>query len=190
MSNHTQTQPGANAVLPQADYEIIDIDPHLSRVVSYFRPSDYLKIGLYTVSGPAFLVGCKWFETQGKNMHVSGRFMRLATFFGFTAGFLSQYGQSVLRFQGAIENSREVKKDRYEVKSRLANGLSAYQEDESDLPAWIRTVAARTSTYSNNTLAFIPWVNLVKHEHHGVSLDKYYETRPGEESWGFNLKRD
>lgn len=180
----------SNAVLPQADYEIIDIDPHFSKVVSYFRPSDYVKIGLFTVSGPAFLVGCKWFETQGKNMHVSGRYLRLATFFGFTAGVLSQYGQSVLRFQGALENSREVNKDRYEVKSRLAKGLTAYEEDKSDLPSWIQTVAARTSTYSNNAIAFIPWVNMVRHEHHGVNLDKYYETRPGEESWGFDLKRE
>jgi hypothetical protein len=185
----TSTQAKGNIVLPQADYEIIDLDPHFSKVVGYFRFSDYAKIATFTASGPLFLSIVSYVESSGKSFHVSPRYLRLATFFGMTAGFLSQYAQSSLRFQGAIENSREVAKDRYEVKSRLAKGQTPYRQDESDLPEWLRKVAARTSIHSYNALAVFPWFNLVRHEFHGVNLDKYYETRPGEEAWGFDLKK-
>ncbi|ANB11695.1 hypothetical protein AWJ20_4516 [Sugiyamaella lignohabitans] len=188
MSSTTSTAASGNIVLPQADYEIIDLDPHFSKVVQYFRGSDYLKIAAFTASGPAFLGAVSYIESSGKSFHVSPRYLRLATFFGLTAGFLNAYSQSSLRFQGAVENSREVSKDRYEVKSRLAKGLNPYKVEESDLPEWIRKVSARTSIHSYNALAFFPWFNLVRHEFHGVSLDKYYVTRPGEESWGFDLK--
>lgn len=177
-----------NVVLSQTDYEVIDVDPHFSRVIGYFRASDYLKWGLFTASGPAMITAFEFLESGKKRFHVSPSALRITAFLGFTAGFFNQYATSSLRFQGAKENAREVRKDRYEIKQRLSQGLKPYKENESDLPEWIRRVAAGNSTHSFNYLHLFPWFNLVQHEFHGVSLKKYYETRPGEEEWGFNLQ--
>ncbi|PRT54341.1 NADH-ubiquinone oxidoreductase 20 subunit [Wickerhamiella sorbophila] len=176
-----------NVVLHNAEYEIIDQDPHFSRVVKYFRGSDYLKIAAFAASGPLFLAALSGFSSGGKKFHVSPRMFRWSTGLGLTAGFLNQYGVSSLRFQGINENAREVALDRYEIKSRLARGEAPY--GESRMPEWIQNTAARNSTYSFLNISVIPWFNLVNHNHHGVSLDRYYETRPGEEKWGFDLKK-
>ncbi|CAN6643528.1 hypothetical protein TRVA0_020S00408 [Trichomonascus vanleenenianus] len=182
------SQPQTNAVLTQSDYEVIDVDPHFNRVVGYLRASDYAKWGLFTASGPALMTLFEYLESGKKRFRITPGVFRVSTFLGFTAGFFNAYVTSSLRFQGAIENAREVKLDRYEIKSRLAQGKSAYGEDESQLPAWIRRAAAGNSTHSFNYMAMFPWFNFVKHEYHGVDLKKYYETRPGEEEWGFNLQ--
>lgn len=177
-----------NVVLQQTDYEIIDTDPHFSRVIGYFRFSDYIKVGLFTASGPVLMTAFEYLESGKKRFHVSPGALRGAAFLGLAAGFFNQYATSSLRFQGAIENSREVKRDRYEMKQRLANGQTAWRQEESDLPGWIQRAAAGNSLHSFNYLHAFPWFNLVHHQHHGVSLKKYYETRPGEEDWGFNLE--
>lgn len=179
-----------NAVQHKSKFEVIDQDPHFSRVVSYFRPGDYLTWAGFAASGPAFLAGASWFSSGGKKIHVSPRFLRYSVVLGAIAGFLDRYAISTLRFQGELENSAEVAKDRYYVKSQLAEGKSPYTgTGENLMPAWIRSVAARNSTYSSLNMALFPWFNLVQHEHHGVNLDKYYETRAGEEKWGFNLSK-
>lgn len=117
---------------------------------------------------------------------MTGRAVRIATIVGFTAGFIYSYNRSSLRFQGVLENEREVQKDRYEIKSRLSKGLKPY--GETDVPHWIQRIAARNSTYSSTFNHIFPWFNLVQHEYHGVDLKKYYEVREGEEKWGFNLE--
>jgi hypothetical protein len=178
-----------NVVLPQTEYEVIDIDPHFTKVVRYMRGSDLVKIGLFTLSGPLFMSATTYFSTRGRDFHVSARYLRLTSLLGFTAGFLDRYSVGVQRFQGGLENAREVRKDRYEIKSLLAQGKSPYYLEKSELPEWLRKVAAKNSTNSVNGLALIPWFNFVHHEFHGVSLDKYYETRPGEEEWGFDLTK-
>jgi hypothetical protein len=180
---------GGNVVLPRTDYEIIDMDPYYSKVIGYFRASDYLKIALFTASGPLGMVTGSYFMNRGKSMYVSARYLRASTFLGFLAGFTNAYGTSCLRFQGGRENIREVQKDRYETKLRLSQGKSVYGVEDSELPEWTRRVAARNSTNSFHFLAYFPWFNMARHEFHGVNLDKYYETRPGEESWGFNLEK-
>lgn len=180
----------SNTVLHNAQYEIIDQDPHFSRVVGYMRPTDYLKWGLFAASGPSFLAGISWFSSGGKKVHVNPRFFRYSLMLGAIAGFLDRYAVSSLRFQGVAENSREVKLDRFYVKSKLSEGKSPFTDDNTNLlPDWVRGAAARNSTYSSLNLAILPWFNLVKHEHHGVDLNKYYETREGEEKWGFNLTK-
>lgn len=178
-----------NTVLHNSQYEIIDTDPHFYRVVDYFRPSDWVKVGLFTVSGPAFLAACNWGSSGGKKLHLSGRMLRIGGALGFVAGFLNSYAASSLRFAGGSENAREVQKDRFEIKKRLSEGKPAWGEDESKLPDWLRATAARNSTYSFLNLAVFPWFNFVNHEHHGVDISKYYENRPGEEKWGFNLTK-
>lgn len=133
-----------------------------------------------------FLYWSEHIQSEGKSRKVSPRTLRIAAMIGFTSGFIFSYNRSVQRFQGLTENSREVSKDRYEVKSRLANGLLPY--GETDLPPWIQRVAARNSTYSSTFNHVFPWFNFVHHQYHGVDLKKYYEVREGEEKWGFDLK--
>ncbi|VVT57194.1 uncharacterized protein SAPINGB_P005581 [Magnusiomyces paraingens] len=170
----------------KGEYELIDIDPHFTRVVKYFRASDYLRWALFTASAPLFLVWSEHIQSEGKSRKVSPRTFRIATFIGLASGFIFSYNRSVQRFQGIVENAPEVTKDRYEIKSRLSKGLKPY--GDSDLAPWLQRVAARNSTYSSTFTHVFPWFNLVNHEYHGVDLKKYYEVREGEEKWGFDLK--
>lgn len=165
---------------------MIDVDPHFSRVVGYFRASDYLRWALFTASGPLFVVWSEHIQSEGKSRKLSSRAFRIATMVSLTSGFIFSYNRSVQRFQGVIENKREVEKDRYEIKSRLAQGLKPY--GETDLSPWLQKIAARNSTYSSTFNHIFPWFNIVNHEYHGVDLKKYYEVREGEENWGFNLQ--
>jgi hypothetical protein len=49
---NTITMPGLQI---HRDYPLIDSDPHFSRVVRYFRPSDYATWGIATAAGPTAL---------------------------------------------------------------------------------------------------------------------------------------
>lgn len=188
MASYNKPSPG-DTVLPRTKFEIIDMDPYFSKVTGYFRTSDYINIALFTVSGPLGMIGGSYFANKGKSMYVSARYLRASTTFGFVAGFLNAYMASSQRFRGQKENSREVVRDRYETKLLLSQNKSVYGLESSELPEWTRRVAARNSTNSNYFLPFIPWFNMTRHEFHGVDLAKYYETRPGEEAWGFDLKQ-
>lgn len=125
-------------------------------------------------------------QSEGKSRAVSKRAVRVATIVGFASGFFYAYNRSSMRFQGVLENKREVEKDRYEMKALLSKGAKPY--GETDLPPWIQRIAARNSTYSSTFNHIFPWFNLVHHDYHGVDLKKYYEVREGEENWGFNLE--
>lgn len=125
-------------------------------------------------------------QTEGKSRKITPRGLRLSIVLGLASGFIYSYNRSVQRFLGIIENEREVEKDRYEIKSRLAKGLKPY--GETDLNPWLQKVAARNSTYSSTFSHVLPWFNFVHHEYHGVDLNKYYEVREGEEKWGFDLQ--
>jgi hypothetical protein len=175
-----------------SSYELIDADPHFSRVISYFRPSD---VGVWAASTVAFPVALQlWerlepsagaFKAPGK---VPGGALRTATLLGFVGGFYLSYVRSSKRFLGWTENAREVSKDRYEIKKLLSEEKLPYGENESVLDDRMKDIASRNSQYSFTTMAILPWFNLANHPYHGVNIQKYYETRPGEESWGFELK--
>lgn len=177
---------------PQSDYELIDSDPHFGRVISYFRGSD---IGLWAASTVAFPVSLvAWeklepvagaFKAPSK---VPGGALRAATLMGFFGGFYLAYIRSSRRFLGWSENSREVTKDRYEIKKLLSQEKLPYHENESVLDDRMKDIANRNSQYSFATLAILPWFNFAYHPYHGVDIQKYYETRAGEEKWGFQLK--
>ncbi|CDK29272.1 unnamed protein product [Kuraishia capsulata CBS 1993] len=112
-------------------------------------------------------------------------FLRAAGLLGFVGGFCFAYTSSTKRFWGWTENSKEVAKDRYEVKKLLSQKQSPYGKTE--LSPYHQDMAARNSTNSQLLFALIPWVNLANHQSHGIDLRKYYEVRPGEEKWGFTL---
>lgn len=174
------------------DYELIDVDPHFNRVVSYFRASD---LGVWAASTAAFPLGLvAWerlepvagaFKQPGK---VPAGALRAAGLMGFCGGFLLAYVRSSKRFLGWAENAREVKKDRYEIKKLLSQEKLPYHENLSKLDDRMKDIANRNSQYSFTTMAILPWFNLAYHPYHGVDIAKYYETRAGEEDWGFTLK--
>lgn len=190
--SYTKAHEPVRGQLPQSDYELIDSDPHFNRVISYFRGSD---VGLWAASTVAFPVSLvAWerlepvagaFKAPSK---VPGGALRAATLLGFCGGFYLAYVRSSKRFLGWSENSREVAKDRYEIKSLLAQEKLPYHQNESALDDRMKDIANRNSQFSFTAMAILPWFNFAYHPYHGVDIQKYYETRPGEEAWGFSLK--
>lgn len=177
---------------PQSDYELIDVDPHFFRVISYFRPSDY---GVILGTAAAFPITLQLWERLESSagafkapVKLPGAALRGSVLLGTLGGFLLAYTRSSKRFLGWTENAREVKKDRYEIKSLLAKEKLPYHENESALDDRMKDIANRNSQYSFASLAVLPWFNWAYHPYHGVNVKKYYETRPGEEDWGFDLK--
>ncbi|EGW33753.1 NADH-ubiquinone oxidoreductase [Spathaspora passalidarum NRRL Y-27907] len=174
------------------DYELIDVDPYFTRVISYFRPSDYGAWGISTASFPLALYIWERLEPAAgpykQPAKIPGGTLRAATLLGFFGGFYLAYIRSSKRFLGWSENEREVKKDRYEIKKLLSQGKLPYHEDESSLDDRLKDVANRNSQYSHLGLALLPWFNLAYHPYHGVDLNKYYVNRPGEEEWNLQLK--
>lgn len=176
---------------PQSDYEVIDADPYFSRVVSYFRPSDYAVVGATAAGFPLGLMAWERLEPVAgpftKPAKLPGTALRAATLMGLFGGFYLAYVRSSKRFLGWSENGREVKRDRYEIKLLLAQGKLPYHQNESLLDDRMKDIANRNSQYSFTMMSVIPWFNMAYHPYHGVDIKKYYETRPGEESWGLTL---
>lgn len=177
---------------PAADYEVIDVDPHFNRVVSYFRGSDYGAWAASTAAFPLALLAWERLEPLAGAFKAPGKVpagtLRTATLVGFVGGFYLAYVRSSKRFLGWSENAREVSKDRYEIKKLLSEEKLPYHENESVLDDRLKDIANRNSQYSFTLLAILPWFNLANHPYHGVNIEKYYENRPGEEAWGFKLK--
>ncbi|ODV84599.1 hypothetical protein CANARDRAFT_29124 [[Candida] arabinofermentans NRRL YB-2248] len=167
-------------------YELIDEDPIFSKVVRFFRPSDYLTWAIGTISAPAGLYLMELYEPAigRKFTKPPPMILRGAGLIGFIGGFLMAYNKSTKRLWGWSENKREVEKDRYEVKKSLSLGLNPYGESSMNL--YMQDVSSRNSKNSQLMLAFIPWFNFTNHINHGVDLRKYYEVRKGEENWGFD----
>ncbi|CAM9015331.1 unnamed protein product [Wickerhamomyces anomalus] len=166
---------------------IIDSDPHFGRVIKYFRLSDYGAWAIGTVGMPGLFTALEYFDHNNGRAFTkpNGGVLRVTTLLGFIGGFFIAYNRSTKRFWGISENSREVQKDRYEIKSKLSKGEPLF--GNSTLTPWLQGVASRNSKNSQLNLHLIPWFNLVSHNNHDIDLKKYYEIREGEEAWGFKL---
>lgn len=177
---------------PHSDYELIDVDPYYNRVISYMRPSDLGLWAASTAAMPLSLVAWERLDPVAglfkQPTNIPATFMRGATLLGFVGGFFLAYVRSSKRFLGWTENAREVKMDRYEIKKLLSEEKLPYHQNESKLDDRMKDIANRNSQYSFMMMAFLPWFNMAYHPYHGVDIQKYYETRPGEEAWGFKLK--
>ncbi|AOW31613.1 hypothetical protein MG5_06262, partial [Candida albicans P57072] len=190
--SYTATNQPVRAPPLNSDYELIDGDPYFTRVVSYFRFSDYVNWAVITASFP---LGMKLWEkivpSQGKGLKpsvVNPVTLRVSTLLGFFGGFCLNYVKSSQRFLGWRENSREVKLDRFEIKQKLSQGVLPYNEHLSKLDDRNKDISNRNSQYSHALLFVIPWFNTTYHPYHQVDLKKYYINREGEENWGFELK--
>ncbi|KAK6518476.1 hypothetical protein TWF506_005628 [Arthrobotrys conoides] len=153
-------------------YPLIDNDPYVTRVVRYFRPSDYATIALSTAAAPGLYMLMEVCAPQymGRTAVMSG--MRTSGLVGLTGGFLIAYQQSSLRFWGWRENEREVKMDMREMINKVKKKEPLY--GESNLTPYMQGVAARNSRYSQLMLYVFPWFNLANHDQHGVDTAKYY----------------
>jgi len=154
-------------------FPLIDSDPHFKRVVGYFRPSDYATWLAGAAAFPGALYAYELSDTTYARRLPKGIMpaMRLATFLGFTGGFLLAYQSSTKRFWGWSENEREQKRDMAELSALAAAGKPLY--GESDQPEYIQGVAHRNSVWSQLKFSALPWFNLVNHNHHGVDTAKY-----------------
>ncbi|KIK61672.1 hypothetical protein GYMLUDRAFT_96524 [Collybiopsis luxurians FD-317 M1] len=181
----------------QTPYPIIDVDPHFSRVVRYFRASDYASWAATTVAVPGALLAWEMADPQGvsvKRINLApgekmpaGRVvmgnaidivtrrmatsMRVATFLGFCGGFLLAYQNSSMRFWGWTENQREEEKDLAELSQLAKEGKSLY--GESHQSPWVQGAAHRNSVFSQLKFCAFPMFNFVNHPHHGVDTSKY-----------------
>jgi len=154
------------------DYPLIDNDPHISRIVRYWRRSDYALIVGSTAVAPAIYASMEYFSPMytGKDTFRTG--MRLSTTVGLMGGFFWAYQRSSRRFWGWDENAREVEMDMREMVQKVKNKEPLY--GVSALSPYMQGVAARNSRYSANLMHVWPWFNLANHNEHGVDTAKYY----------------
>ncbi|CAJ0747540.1 22212_t:CDS:2 [Entrophospora sp. SA101] len=153
-----------------AQYPVIDLDPHFTRVVRYFRPSDYLAWGAATAFGPAFMIMMEKTNPQfpSKGLNIG---LRYAAGFGAMAGFLLAYQRSSFRFWGWEENSKEFERDKQEMTKRLREGKALY--GNSELSQYNQKAAAWNSRYAALKFAAIPWFNFANHNYHDVDVSRY-----------------
>ncbi|KAJ3847853.1 NADH-ubiquinone oxidoreductase complex I, 21 kDa subunit-domain-containing protein [Lentinula lateritia] len=159
-------------------YPVIDIDPHFTRVVRYFRPTDYATWGATTLGVPAALLA--WGECPLRAI-VTRRMatgLRVAAFLGACGGFLLAYQISSMRFLGWTENTREAQLDLLELSHRAREGKPLY--GESHQSPWVQGAAHRNSVFSMLKFSAFPMFNFVNHPHHGVDTSKYGGKEVGE----------
>ncbi|KAJ1766605.1 hypothetical protein IW140_002996 [Coemansia sp. RSA 1813] len=153
--------------LHQASRPIIDTDPIFSRVVRYFRWSDYAKGVGWVAYGPAFMYFFEKFQPSGTGKKPLIRSMKVATGIGFVQAFLMMYAKSCARFFGYAENAREIRMYREEYRKLKAEGKSMH--GTSRLPLSLQRTAAEYSTGAFLNFDVIPIFNFVNHPYHGQS---------------------
>ncbi|KIN07969.1 hypothetical protein OIDMADRAFT_107982 [Oidiodendron maius Zn] len=172
MSNIEQ-RPYVPAKKVNSEYPLIDSDPHIKRVISYARPSDYAVGAATATAGPGLML---LMERISPSLVGKGGFapiMRLTGAIGVGAGFVMLYQRSILRFYGFTENRREQEMDMREMVEKVKKGEPLY--GESTLTKYMQGMASRNSRYSGVWLHVMPWFNFVNHSHHGVDTAKYYQ---------------
>ncbi|KAG6897201.1 hypothetical protein C0992_003498 [Termitomyces sp. T32_za158] len=152
----------------ETPYPLIDSDPHASRVIRYFRPSDYAVWAAATGAFPAALYAWRPYcllvsaaQVLNSLTEMADPFkatlrtsLRLGGFLGFCGGFLLSYQRSSARFWGWSENTREEEMDRAELSQRLSEGKSLY--GDSPQPPWVQAAAARNSQFSQLKFSAFP----------------------------------
>ncbi|KAF2852176.1 NADH-ubiquinone oxidoreductase-like protein 21 kDa subunit [Plenodomus tracheiphilus IPT5] len=158
--------------IPTGEYPLIDNDPHISRVLRYTRPSDWLQGAALGALSPGLML---YWEKISPSFVGKGGFapvMRLTGAVGVTGCFLFAYTRSSARFYGARENRREVEMDMREMVDKVKRGESLYGTTE--MTEYMQGVAHRNSRYSASFAHVFPWPNFVHHPYHGVDTAKYY----------------
>jgi len=162
--------------LRTVQWPLIDSDPHVNRVISYMRPSDYLCWAGMSLFAPSWIFWEERVKPTGRyGQPMSGSFLRrfvgLTAVGGFAGGFLWAYARSANRFTGNRENYREYKRDYNEMSARVKNGESLY--GNSTVPESQLRIAHYNSMNSHLFLFAIPWFNFVHHPFHGRDVEEY-----------------
>ncbi|GAA5902511.1 hypothetical protein JCM5296_006437 [Sporobolomyces johnsonii] len=152
-------------------FPLIDADPKFSRVVRYFRTTDYTLWAATAAAAPAAVYGLELADPTKLGRAGLRPTLRLATWLGFAGGFLLAYQTSSLRLWGWKENLIEQERDKTEMTALAKAGKPLY--GESDLPEYIQGVAHRNSMWSQLKFGILPWFNVVNHPYHGVDPAKY-----------------
>ncbi|SCV70313.1 BQ2448_1707 [Microbotryum intermedium] len=165
-------------------YNVLDTDPHATRVIKYMRPADYAAWGGMTAAAPLAFYGLELADPTKMTRAGIRPALRLTAFLGFTGGFLLAYQSSSLRLWGWKENLAEEKAIDKEMWALAKEGKPLYGEET--LPPYIQSVAHRNSTWSQVSRASMGWMkrlkfsvmpwqvfNFVRHPHHGVDVSKY-----------------
>ncbi|KAJ2719747.1 hypothetical protein GGI07_005024 [Coemansia sp. Benny D115] len=151
----------------KSPYPVIDTDPIFTRVVRYFRISDYAIAAGMTALGPGFMYWMEKYQPTGITGKPLMRAMKIAGGVGAIAGFLTAYSLVSARFCGMSENTREIKKYRAEYAKMKALGKS--MNGESTMPLALQRTAAAYSTNAFLNLDIMPWFNVTSHPYHGQS---------------------
>ncbi|KAJ1720139.1 hypothetical protein LPJ53_005198 [Coemansia erecta] len=151
----------------QAPYPVIDTDPNFTRVVRYFRPTDYVVAAGLTALGPGFMYWMEKYQPSGNPGKPLMRAMKVAGGVGAMAGFLTAYMMVSARFWGLSENTREIKKYREEYARLKAQGKPMH--GTSSMPLAMQRTAASYSTGAFFNFDVVPWFNFVSHPYHGQS---------------------
>lgn len=156
-------------------YALIDADPHVRRVINYFRPSDYTAWAGTAAAFPGllYLLGRLHALTR-KNRRdaaalrvgnraafvgVSGRCRRVPPC--ISALYLYVLSTYAVRFWGWTENEREQAHAQAEVAAGKAPGFGT-----SSLSDEMQGAAFRNSVFSQLNFAVMPWFNFVNHNYH------------------------
>ncbi|KAJ2026297.1 hypothetical protein IWW57_003084 [Coemansia sp. S610] len=156
-----------NNKLHKAPYPIIDTDPIFSRVVRYFRWSDYAIAAGFTAFGPAMMYWLEKYQPTGNTGKPLIRAMKVSAGVTGMTGFLLAYQLVCMRFVGMTENSREIKKYRIEYAKLKAQGKPMH--GVSSLPLSMQRTAAAYSTWAFLNFDVFPMFNFVNHPYHGQS---------------------
>ncbi|CAD6889916.1 unnamed protein product [Tilletia controversa] len=137
-------------------FPLIDADPHFSRVVRYFRSSDYLAWAGLTAAFPGALYALEIFDPtkQARNLAPP---LRLGAFLGLCGGFLYAYQASSLRLWGWRENEVEQQRAQQEPEPSGAG---------SSLTPYMQGVSYRNSSFSQLKFGSMPWFNFSEHDYH------------------------
>ncbi|KAF7977104.1 hypothetical protein HWV62_4699 [Athelia sp. TMB] len=166
-----------NQKIIETPYPLIDADPHATRVVRYFRTSDWATWAAGTAAFPTSLALWEMADPSKQRMRTS---LRLGGLLGFVGGFLLAYQRSSFRFWGWSENAREEAMDLAELRQRVKEGKPLY--GESDQPEHVQASAYRNSAFSQLKFQAFPMFNFVNHPWHGTDPAKYGVKSEGEET--------
>ena len=144
----------------------LDADPSFTRVVRYFRPSDYAFWGASIAGFPAALWALEYVNPTQPHSAAANRLgYRVGAFTGLIGGFLLAYQRSSARFWGWTENEREHQRYLAEIEHHLRQGTPVH--GTSRLTPYLQRIAANNSTFAASKFDVMPWFNVVSHPHHG-----------------------
>ncbi|KAI9203898.1 NADH-ubiquinone oxidoreductase complex I, 21 kDa subunit-domain-containing protein [Polychytrium aggregatum] len=118
--------------LPDSDhtpYTVIETEPHVKDLVSYFRASDVLVMSSIGLGFPAAHIAWEHFSPTVPRKYLTRSMLVQVPFF-FALGFAVACKRSYFRFWGWSENGQELKRWEAESASRPARSGQGWQDND------------------------------------------------------------